>query len=807
MRREAMTAQRPVGARVRLATVGLAAIMAIAGVSSTLTEPLRAAGQSQAAPALEKDAAAHRQLLTRYCVSCHSDRLKTGGLSLQSINLDDVAQHAEVLEKVFRKLRAGAMPPTGLPRPDPAASAAFTAWLEGELDRAAARSLNPGRAAKFHRLNRTEYQNAIRDILGLEIDAAPLLPGDDAAFGFDNIGEMLTVSPDLLDRYLSAANKISRLAVGDPALPLGSATYSISQFLLQADRMSPDLPFGSRGGAAIRHYFPYDGEYVVKIRFAGVARPPQPVEVRLDGTLVASPVTRGRDFEDIADSGAVEARVAVTAGPHSVGVSFVKNTLAAESRFPQYFPWGNSATFGTNTGSVRYLNVNAIDISGPFSPQGPGDTPSRRQIFVCRPAKPQDADGCAERILARLARHAYRRPVTRADIDPLLAIYRKVSDRDFDGRIQMALERLLVDPDFLFRVGRGPADVPPGTPYRLGDLDLASRLSFFLWSSVPDEELLRLAERGRLKERPVFEQQVRRMIADQRSRSLVSNFAGQWLFLRNVRAAAPDSYQFPDWDDDLRAAFVQETELFLDHQIHQDRSVAELLTANYTFLNERLARHYGISNVYGSHFRPVTLKKEHQRGGLLGHGSILLVTSYPNRTSPVLRGKWLLENFLNYEPPPPPPNVPDLPPVEKGQAVPSIRERLEQHRKNAACAACHAVMDPLGFALEHYDAIGTYRTKADGQPVDASGVTPDGTKFSGLDGLRSVMETRRGEFVATVAEKLLIYALGRGLEYYDRPVVRRVVREAAATDYRWSSIILGIATSVPFQMTVREGEP
>jgi hypothetical protein len=696
------------------------------------------------------------------------------------------------------------MPPAGLPRPEAAASARFTSWLEHELDRVSAARINPGRTGSFHRLNRTEYQNAIRDLLDLEVDAAPLLPGDDAAFGFDNIGDMLTVSPDLLDRYLSAANKISRLAVGDPALQLGSATYPVSQFLLQADRMSDDLPFGSRGGAAIRHYFPYDGEYVLKIRFAGVSRPPQPVEIRLDGARVADLVTSGRNLEDIADAGAVETRVAVKAGSRTVGVSFRKNTLAAETRFPQYFPWGNSATFGTNTGSVRYLNVNAVDITGPFNEEGPGDTKSRRQIFVCRPEKAEDEEGCATKILSRLARRAYRRPVTKADVDPLLAMYRQGrSTRDFDGAVQIALERMLVDPEFLFRVQRDPATVAPGIPYRIDDLELASRLSFFLWSSVPDEELLQLAEKGRLKERAVFEQQVRRMIGDKRSRSLVTSFAGQWLFLRNVRAATPDSYQFPDWDDDLRAAFVQETELFLDHQIRQDRGVAELLTADYTFLNERLARHYQIPNVYGSHFRPVTLRSEYRRGGLLGHASILLVTSYPNRTSPVLRGKWLLENFLNYEPPPPPPNVPDLPPVEKGQKVPSIRERLDQHRSNPACGACHAVMDPLGFALEHYDAIGTYRVKADGLPVDASGVTPDGVKFSGLEGLRSVMDERRGEFVATVVEKLLTYALGRGLEYYDRPVVRKIVRDAAANDYRWSSIIVGITNSVPFQMRVR----
>jgi hypothetical protein len=450
------------------------------------------------------------------------------------------------------------------------------------------------------------------------------------------------------------------------------------------------------------------------------------------------------------------------------------------------------------------LNVNTIDITGPFKAAGPGDTPSRRQIFICRPAKAQEQTECAAQILTTLARRAYRRPVARADVEPLVAVYKKARpDRGCDAGIPMALERLLVDPEFLFRVERDPADVAPGAPYRVSDLELASRLSFFLWSSVPDEDLLQAAEKGKLRDPQVLERQVRRMLADPRSKSLVTNFAAQWLFLRNLRLATPDSFQFPDWDDDLRAALQQETELFLEDQIREDKSVAELLTANYTFLNERLANHYGIPNVYGSHFRRVTLENEPRRGGLLGHGSILLVTSFPNRTSPVLRGKWLLENFLNYEPPPPPPNVPDLPPAEKGQEARSIRDRLEQHRNNPACAACHAVMDPLGFSLEHYDAIGTFRMKADGLPVDASGVTPDGVHFEGLGGLQSVMETRRDDFIATVADKLLTYALGRGLEYNDRPAVRKIVREAAPNDYRWSSMILGITKSVPFQMRLR----
>jgi hypothetical protein len=764
----------------------------------------RKAPQESPAPA-SHDA----DLLKRYCFTCHNNRLKTAELSLEALDQQGIGTDAATWEKVLKKLRSGAMPPVGRPRPDAAAYAAYSGWLENQLDAAAKAAPRPGRPATFHRLNRVEYQNAVRDVLGLDIDAAALLPGDDAAFGFDNIGEMLTVSPDLLDRYLSAANKITRLAVGDTSPQLGSAIYPVSQYLLQTDRMSEELPFGSRGGAAIRHYFPADGEYVFKLRFAGTSpvaassqreRGPQVVDLRIDGERVAQLTTRGREFEDPAENGAVETKAVVKAGPHVIGVSFPKSTLMAETRFPQLFPWGNSAAFGTNTGSVRYLNVAGIEVNGPQNAQGLGDTPSRRRIFVCHPAQATEEDGCAKKILGGVARSAYRRPATPGDVQVLFGFYKNArAERGFDDAIQVALERLLVDPDFLFRIERDPAHAAPGAVYRVDDLALASRLSFFLWSSVPDEPLLHLAEKGTLQQPAVLEAQVTRMLADPRASSLVTNFAAQWLYLRNIRAATPDSYQFPDWDDSLRAALAKETELFLDDQFHQDKSVTELLTADYTFLNERLARHYGIPNVYGEHFRRVALKDEYNRGGLLGQGSIQLVTSMANRTSPVVRGKWLLENFLNYSPPPPPPNVPDLPPVSKDQAKLSLRQRIETHRQNPVCASCHNIMDPLGFALENYDAIGRYRAGDEGGPIDSSGATPEGTKFEGLHGLRSIMERRQVEFVATVTEKLLVYAVGRGAEYYDQPAIRAIVRDAAP-DYKWSSIVQGITRSIPFQM-------
>lgn len=756
---------------------------------------LRAAEPQAAAVTQSPAAATPRALLDKYCVACHNDRLKTAGLTLDGTDLSHVGVRAEMWEKVLRKMRAGMMPPAGRPRPDKAASTAFVSWLEGAIDHEAAVRPNPG-PPSVHRLNRTEYGNAIRDLLALEVDASSLLPGDDAAFGFDNIADLLKVSPVLLDGYLGAANKISRLAVGDPAVSLGSARYDVSKLMVQQDRMSDDLPFGSRGGLAVRHFFPYDGEYVIKIQVNGPANPPQAVEVRVDGTRIAQLPTVGREDEEPWDKGAVETRVPIRAGQRVLGVSFVRQAVAPENRYPQYYPWGNSANFYTNTGAVRYLNVTTVDVSGPFNPGGPGDTPSRQRIFTCRPAVPQDDEPCASRILAQLARRAYRRPVTGRDVEPLMAFFRTARSKgDFDAGIRLALERLLADPNFLFRVEQDSEG--PAGPRRVNDTELASRLSFFLWSSIPDDELLEVAERGVLKDPAVLDRQVRRMLADRRSKTLVTNFGAQWLYLRNVKQAKPDTFSFPDWDDDLRDALAQETELFLESQMRDDRSLTELLTANYTFVNERLARHYGLAHIYGERFRRVTLP-DARRAGLLGHASILTVTSQPNRTSPVMRGKWLLENLLGAPPPPAPPDVPALPEAEKDEPR-TMRERMEHHRRNPVCASCHAVMDPLGFSLENFDAIGKWRSTSDGQPVDVSGSLPDGSTFAGPDGLRRMLEGRREDFVLTVAEKLLTYALGRGVEYYDMPAVRKIVREAAGTDYRWSSIIAGIARSHTFQ--------
>jgi mono/diheme cytochrome c family protein len=776
---------------MRVVTIPVALMLAVA------TGRAFGANGPQAPRASAPVAAEPRALLDKYCVACHNDRLKTAGLMLDRTDLSQVGSGAEMWEKVLRKLRAGMMPPAGRPRPDKPARDAFVAWLEAEIDRTAAARPNPG-PPSVHRLNRTEYGNAIRDLLALDVDTSVLLPGDDAAFGFDNIADLLKVSPVLLDGYLAAANKISRLAVGDPAVSLGSAGYNVSKLMLQQDRMNDDLPFGSRGGLAVRHFFPYDGEYVIKIRVNGPANPPQAVEVRVDGTRVAQLPTVGREDEEPWDKGAVETRVPIKAGPRVLGVSFVRQAVAPENRYPQYYPWGNSANFYTNTGAVRYLNVTTVDVSGPFNPGGPGDTPSRRRIFVCRPATAHDEEPCASRILAQLARRAYRRPVADRDVEPLMAFFRSARSKgDFDAGIRLALERLLADPSFLFRVEQDAGGEGGGRSGRVSDMELASRLSFFLWSSIPDDELLQVAEQGVLRDPAVLDRQVRRMAADRRSKMLVTNFGAQWLYLRNVKQAKPDTYSFPDWDDDLRESLAQETELFLQSQVRDDRSLMDLLTANYTFVNERLARHYGLPNVYGERFRRVTLP-DTRRAGLLGHASILTVTSQPNRTSPVLRGKWLLENLLGAPPPPPPPDVPALPEGQKDEPK-TMRERMEQHRRNPVCASCHAVMDPLGFSLENFDAIGKWRSTADGQQVDVSGSLPDGSTFTGPDGLRRMLESRREDFVLTVVEKLLTYALGRGVEYYDMPAVRKIVREAAGSDYRWSSIILGIARSNPFQ--------
>ena len=779
---------------------------------------LQAASQEPSSPA-PAVASPHRALLNRYCVTCHNEKLRTAELTLDKMDVENVSAGAAVWEKVVRKLRTAAMPPAGAPRPDQAAYDSFATYLETELDRAATAKPNPGRPP-IHRLNRAEYSNAVRDLIAIDINGESLLPADDSGYGFDNIADVLSVSPLLLERYMSAARKTSRLAVGSPIHRPLIETYDVARFLKQDDRMNEALPFGSRGGVAIRHFFPLDGEYVIQVRLQrdpggftilGLANPHQ-IEIRLDDERIRQFTVGGKqedqnksesqlgteedEYKLTADAG-LEVRIPVKAGTRLVGVTFFKETSELEDMIQPRLE--NRAQDIPAVGSVIIL--------GPYDPQGPGDTPSRRKIFVCRPAGSQDEEPCARKILAALARRAYRRPATERDVQALFNLYKTGTEEGgFEAGIERALQGVLVSPEFLFRIERDPPDAVPGDAYRISDLELASRLSFFLWSSMPDDSLLDLAVRGQLRNPDVLKQQVRRMLGDPRSKALVSNFAGQWLYLRNMRLVLPDATVFPEFDDNLREAFQQETELLFESMLVEDRSVPELLNADYTFLNERLARHYGIPNVYGSHFRRVKLNDENRRG-LLGQGSILTVTSYANRTSPVLRGKWLLTNILGTPPPPPPPNVPSLKEDGDVQGL-TMRQRMEQHRVNPVCASCHARMDPLGFALENFDAVGKWRTTIGeaGVPIDASGVLPDGTTFQGPAELRKLLLSKREQFVSTVSERLLTYALGRGVEYYDQPALRKIMREAALSDYRWSSLIFGIVNSTPFQMR-RTREP
>jgi cytochrome c553 len=786
----------------------------------------RAAARPRATAPLPADPAAMdsaRAALRKYCVTCHNERLKTAGLTLDSLDVGHAADRPEVWEKVAHKLRAHEMPPPAAPRPDDATYTTLAGFIETSLDRAAALDPDPGRVP-VHRLNRVEYVNAIRDLLGLQIDARTLLPADDAdRQGFDNIAGVLSVSPALIERYMSAARKISRLAVGDPSLVPVFETYKTPKMLTQDERMDEDLPFGSRGGLAVRHWFPVDAEYVVKVRLKrqlydyilGMGEPHQ-LEVRLDGKRVQrfsvggeatgrpAPATfvgnmlgspEWEKYMHEADYG-LEVRVAVTAGEHVVGASFIDAPIQLEGVLQ---PPQTGFDRGTNEQYDGNPAIDSVAIGGPYNASGPGASVSRRRLFVCEPAKKGDEDGCGRKILSTVARRAYRRPVVDDDIRTLWPFFeagRKAGG--FDRGIQQALERLLADPDFLFRIERTPESVASGTPYRLTDIELASRLSFFLWSSIPDDELLDVAIRGQLSAPAVLERQVKRMLSDPRSNALVTNFAGQWLGLRKIAGMTPDPDTFPEFDENLRSALVQETELFLDSQLRDDRSIVELVSADYTFVNERLARHYGIPNVYGSRFRRVTMSRE--RRGLLGQASVLALTSYPNRTSPVLRGKWLLDNVLGSPPPPPPPNVPDLKSAGEDGRPASIRDRMEQHRTNAVCASCHVRMDPLGFALENFDALGKWRTTSDGARVDASGVLPDGSRFEGLPGLQTFLAEHKSQVVTTVTEKLLTYAVGRSVEFYDQPTIRAIVNTAGAKDYRWSAIILAIVQSTPFQM-------
>lgn len=757
------------------------------------------------------------EFLERYCTTCHNQRLKTAGLILDSADVADVPAHAELWEKVSRKLRAGLMPPAGSRRPDQSSLDRFVATVEAELDRAAAARPDPGRTSPFHRLNRVEYQNAVRDLLALDIDATSLLPPDDASYGFDNIAGILKLSPTLLERYLSAAQRISRLAVGRPVTAPNVDVFIIRDDYPQNRRLE-GLPLGSRGGIRVSYTFPLDAEYVIQVRLSrrasngvneDVARfdDAHELEVSIDGervrvfTLAADPPPPpGQTKAPTVDRRSVDAdwevRVPVKAGPRTLQVTFTDRTTVIDERLRRPFERPiHYSDFRTQP------FVGKVTVMGPYAATGPGDTPSRRRVFACRPATKADEMTCARRSLTTLARRAYRRPVTTEDVEPLMAFFEAGrTNGGFEAGMQQALELLLVSPEFLYRVERDPTSAAESNVYVVSDIELASRLSFFLWSSIPDDELLDVASRGKLHTPAGLERQVRRLLADDRSQAFVRNFAGQWLFLRNLPTVTPDPRLFPDFDEGLRDAMREETERFFASVLRENRSALDLLTADYTFVNERLARHYGIPHVRGSHFRRVTLA-DTERRGLLGQGSILTVTAYPHRTSPVLRGKWVLENLFGTPPPPPPPNVPPLQEPKAGEAPVSMRERMVQHRSNPVCASCHSVMDPPGLSLEGFDSIGRRRIVDDAyEPLDTSGVLADGTKYVGASGLRQALLARSDQFVTTLTEKLLTYALGRGVEFYDAPAVRSIVRSAAADDYRLPSLIMALVRSTPFQM-------
>jgi len=747
------------------------------------------------------------RFLDLYCVSCHNRDEQAAGLAFDAIGPEDVGRDPQAWEKVVRRLVARQMPPAGEVRPMGRTYDSVVALLTSSLDRAAAEHPDPGRTGTFRRLNRTEYQNAIRDLLAIDIDASALLPPDESSHGFDNV-TVADLSPTLLDRYITAAQKISRLAVGSPGRSPGGDTIRIPADLTQEEHVE-GLPIGTRGGALIPYTFPRDGEYDIQLRLArdrnehveGLGEP-HDLEVLLDRERKAAlAVTPPRSEQDHQTADAhLKARVRVTAGPHQIGVTFVKEP----SSLPETKRQPYQAHYNMHRHPRLSPAVYQISITGPYGAGGHGDTPGRRRIFTREPKGPGEEEACAEQILATLMRRAFRRPVAAADLGKPMELYRAArAEGDFAAGIEMALSAVLVNPQFLFRIEPDPPGVAPGSAYRLPDLQLASRLSFFLWSSIPDDELLDLAASGELGRPGVLERQARRMLADPRSRSLVGNFAGQWLHLRNLESITPDLRLFPDFDDNLRRAFRQETELGFEGVMREDRSVVDLLRPGRTFLNERLAKHYGIPHVYGSHFRPAGAGAAARRGGLLRQGSVLMVTSYATRTSPVIRGKWILENILGTPPPPPPANVPTLKDNTVSASL-SVRERLAEHRAAVACAGCHKLMDPPGFALENFDAVGRWRTSEEGRPVDAAGGLPDGSRFEGVAGLERALLNRPELFVGTLTEKLLTFALGRGMGPGDAPAVRKIVRDARARDYRFSELIAGIATSTPFRMRKAE---
>lgn len=783
-----------------------------------------------------------RALLDQYCVSCHNQamvnstpvegenllftQLRGLGMTLDKENVDDVSENPEVWEKVVRKLRVGVMPPPDNPRPGHEDYSEFRYWLEEQLDQANAEKVNPGRTQSFHRLNQAEYQTVIGQLLGLKLDVEELIPADPPdRNGFDNNAEVLSLSPVLMERYVSAAHKIAELAVGATPLGMSIKSYEVPLNLIQNDRLDDQLPFGSRGGAAVTHNFPVDGLYRIKVKlqtnyvdFVRGYDQPHQIEVSLDGERIdvfefggdapgmpapysfAGNIRGSDDWEEfmmaIADEG-FELEIPVQAGPRVIGATFPREIWEAEGiDQPRLFGYHLAVTELPDSNPA----LGSVSIEGPIESQGPGLTPSREIIFSCIPEDYDAERGCAKEILTGLARKAYRRPITEDDWLELSEFFESgFKEEGFDKGIQLALERILVAPDFLWRIQQDPAGLLPGESYEITDVELASRLSFFLWSGGPDEELLSLAENGRLRESGILKSQVTRMMDDPKAEAFIKNFIGQWLYLRNLDNVYPLPSAFPEFDDNLRESFKQETELFFDEQIREDHSLLDLFTANYSFLNERLADHYGVQGIYGNHFRKVSLDG-HKRGGLLGHGSLMTVTSYPNRTSVVLRGKFVLDNLLGSPPPEPPPNVPALEESSQTGKQLTMREAMAQHRENPACRVCHAAMDPIGFSLENYDAVGKWRDMFAGVDVDASGLLPDGAAFNGRKGLENLILDRPTDFVATVTEKLLTYALGRGVEYYDMPTVRSIVRQSEQEDFSWSSLILGVVKSAPFQM-------
>jgi mono/diheme cytochrome c family protein len=811
-----------------------ALVLGVSGLALTLlfcvqveTSAQQVAGQQTTArstPSTPAGAASeHRRLLDRYCVTCHSERLKTANLSLDQFDVSKPGLEPEVWEKVVRKVHTGTMPPPNMPQPSKEDRGALLTWLETELDAASATRPNPGRTETLRRLNRTEYQNAIRDLLALDIDAASLLPPDDSGHGFDNV-TVGDLPPTLLDRYISAAQKISRLAIGSTQSALQVDTIRLPADLTQEHHV-PGLPMGTRGGVSVPYTFARDGEYDIQVWLArdlggnisGLRDQRQHELVLLiDREPVATfTIQRPADRDDTLLDKDLKKRVAVRAGPHDIGVTFVRDGayLVETARQPL------QARFNDRRHQRSGPAIDQVSVTGPYAAQGAEDTPSRRRLFVCNPAAgtlpggasqaargqalpdQRKEEACAREILSAVMRRAYRRPISRTDLERPMEFYRAArTDGDFDAGIGRALSSVLINPEFLFRVESDPRNAAAGGVYRISDLELASRLSFFLWSSIPDDELLDAAIAGKLGRREELEKQTRRMLADPRSFNLATNFAGQWLRLRNLDAVTPNARLYPDFDDNLRQAFKEETELFLDSVVREDRSILDLIRANYTFLNERLAKHYGVPNVYGSRFRRVTLAPESRRGGLLRHGSVLSVTSYATRTSPVIRGVYVLENMFGAPPPPPLPNVPSLDESTVSANLP-MRERLAAHRSNAVCASCHRTIDPVGFSLESFNAVGQWRDlEGEGQTIDVSGAHPGVGEFHGVSGLEDALLKRPELFTAALTEKLMTFALGRGIEYYDAPAVRRIVRDTAKDGYRFSSLILGIVRSVPFQM-------